>query len=903
MAPIARTHPSHSYGLAGVYTITLVVTDNATQTASTSQTIHIIDRPPLVSLTPSPTNSPTGTLISLELSASDPDGTVSTITVSWGDGTTHTLTGNATGDNHSYALAGTYTVTVNATDNAGLTSTASTAEMVTDRPPSINFNQSPTTVPTGTPVSLTISAADADGAVTGLEVNWGDGTTHSLPANVSSDSHAYALAGSYTITVTATDDAGFTNSSQAIEVVADRAPVVTFTASPTTGPTGSTVTLTISASDPDGTISQIQVAWGDGTVDYLLGNVGTDIHSYSLAGSYTVTVTVTDDAGLTGSSQATNTITDRPPSTVFTESATTAPSETPITLTISASDPDGIVTRMTVVWGDGRVDSLAGNATSDSHAYALAGPYTITVSATDDAGLTGSSQVTIAITDRPPTLSVTESLTTVPTGTPITLTISAADLDGTVSQIQVSWGDGTVDVLPGNATVDIHSYSIAGSYTVTVTATDDASLTCVSQDIATITDRPPTVVFTTSTNTVPTGAMITLVINAKDPDGTVSAIIVSWGDGTIDSMQGNATGDSHSYYTPGDYTVYVNATDDAGLTTQSSNLVLTVTDRLPVAVSNASTTVSQTLSNIGFNATGSFDPDGTIVGYAWNFGDGTSGSGFAITHSYSEEGNYTVVLAVTDNGGSVGWVSTLVSIQDRAPTASFTFTPTSPLAGQVLGFDGSSSYDSDGTVIGFVWSFGDGVTSNGVNASHAYATNGTYTISLTVMDDDGVVGTSGTSIIVGYDAAPTWGPGSSIRPVRIDAHDVALVWVGESDRVQVSSFTLFLNDTFLTNVPGSASGYTVAGLNPLTHYVFQVQAGNPSGNYSVDGPSTTVFTRLSGDVNLDCQVDIVDLATVGSTFGSSLGQPKYNPKADLNGDGTIDIVDLAIVGASFGRAC
>src|SRR5206468_13122777 len=132
---------SHSYSLAGDYTITLVVTDNATQTASTSQTIHITDRPPLVSLIPSTTNSPTGTLISLAISTSDPDGTVSTITVSWGDGTTHTLTGNATGDSHSYALAGTYTVAVNATDNAGLAATASTTETVTDRPPSVNFNQ------------------------------------------------------------------------------------------------------------------------------------------------------------------------------------------------------------------------------------------------------------------------------------------------------------------------------------------------------------------------------------------------------------------------------------------------------------------------------------------------------------------------------------------------------------------------------------------------------------------------------------------------------------------------------------------------------------------------------------------------------------------------------------------
>jgi len=986
-------NPSHSYGLAGDYTITLVVTDNATQTASTSETIHITDRPPLVSLTPSTTNSPTGTLISLAISTSDPDGTVSTITVSWGDGTTHALTGNATGDSHSYAFAGTYTVAVNATDNARLSATASTTEMVTDRPPSINFNQSPTTVPTGTIVSLTISAADPDGSLTGLEVNWGDGTNHSLPANASSDSHAYSLAGSYTITVTVTDDAGLTNSSQAIEVVADRAPVVTFTASPTTSPTGSTVRVTISAQDPDGNISRIRVAWGDGTVDSLpsdavsdshvyaaagtltvyvnatddagltttsssailtitdrlpvvnftesstrvptgteitmtinatdadgvvtgitvdwrdgtidalLGNATFDSHIYSLAGSYTVTVSATDDAGLTGSSQSINSISDRPPSVNITETAITAPTGTPITLTISASDPDGTISQIQVDWGDGTLDALPENGTSAIHSYALAGPYAITVTATDDAGFTSSSQATIAITDRSPPLSFTQSPTTAPTGTPITLTISASDPDGTVSQIQVSWGNGTIDVLPGNAIVDIHSYSIAGSYTVTVTATDDASMTSVSQDSVTITDRPPTVVFTTSANTVPTGAVITLAINAADPDGTVSAIIVSWGDGTIDNVQGNATGDSHSYSTPGDYTAYANATDDASLTTQSSDIVLTITDRLPFAVLKISTTASQTLSNIGFNATGSFDPDGTIVGYAWNFGDGTSGAAFAVIHSYTEDGNYTVVLAVTDNSGSVGMVSIIVRIQDRAPTASFTFTPTSPLAGQVLGFDGSSSYDSDGTVIGFVWNFGDGVTSNGINASHAYATNGTYTVSLTVMDDDGVAGSSDTSIIVGYDGAPTWGPGSSIRAVRVGAHDVLLVWNGASDQVQVSSFTLFLNGTFLTNVPGSASGYTVAGLNPLSHYVFQVQAGNPSGNYSVDGPATTVFTRLSGDVNLDCQVDIVDLAMVGSTFGSNLGQPKYNPKADLNGDGTIDIVDLATVGASFGRAC
>ena len=883
----------------GTYTVSVIGTWGLLS-HSVNVTVGVVDVGPTVAFSESSSTTFRDQTIVMTISASDIDGSITSIQVNWGDGTIHNLPCNAVTDSHAYVSSGTFTVSVTATDNAGLFSTASATNTITDAPPIVSFTPSPGTAPTGTVIRLDgSSSVDPDGSIVDYAWSFGDGAA----GTGVSPSHSYGLAGDYTITLVVTDNATRMASTSETIHITDRPPVVSFVPSGTNSPTVTLISLAISTSDPDGTVSTVTVSWGDGTTHTLTSNATGDNHSYALAGTYTVAVNVTDNAGLTSTASTTETVTDRPPSLNFNQSATTVPTGTTVSLTISAADPDGSVTGLEVNWGDGSIHSLQANASSDTHAYALAGSYTITVTATDDEGITGSSQASIAITDRSPTLSFTQSSTTVPTGTPITLTISTSDPDGTVSQIQVSWGDGTIDVLPGNATVDIHSFSIAGSYTVTVTATDDASLTYVSQDSVRITDRPPTVVFTTSANTVPTGAVLTLAINAADPDGTVSAIIVSWGDGTIDNVQGNAIGDSHSYSTPGDYAVYVNATDDAGLTTQSSNIVLTIMDRFPIAVLNTSTTASQTLSNIGFNATGSFDPDGTIVGYAWNFGDGTSGSAFEVTHSYSEDGNYTVVLAVTDNSGSVGMVSILVTIQDRAPTASFTFTPTSPLAGQVLGFDGSSSYDSDGTVIGFVWNFGDGATSNGTNASHAYATNGTYTVSLTVIDDDGVAGTSDTSIIVGYDAAPTWGPGSSIRAVRVDAHDVALVWNGASDQVQVSSFTLSLNGTFLTNVPGSASGYTVAGLNPLSHYVFQVQSGNPSGNYSVDGPSTIVLTRLSGDVNLDCHVDVLDLVKVGLTFGSNPGQTKYNPRADLNGDGTIDILDLVIVGINFGRTC
>ena len=72
-------------------------------------------------------------------------------------------------------------------------------------------------------------------------------------------------------------------------------------------------------------------------------------------------------------------------------------------------------------------------------------------------------------------------------------------------------------------------------------------------------------------------------------------------------------------------------------------------------------------------------------------------------------------------------------------------------------------------------------------------------------------------------------------------------------------------------------------------------------NNQVTGP--TFLEKLKGDVSGDCKVDIVDLATVGATFGKTTGATGFNPNADLNNDGTINIVDLVLVAGNFGQAC
>jgi PKD repeat protein len=102
--------------------------------------------------------------------------------------------------------------------------------------------------------------------------------------------------------------------------------------------------------------------------------------------------------------------------------------------------------------------------------------------------------------------------------------------------------------------------------------------------------------------------------------------------------------------------------------TGSSTRAITLQDNLPVASFTASPTTAQTAISIIFNGTGSYDPDGTIVSYSWNFGDGIIGSGATPSHSYNTAGTYTVTLTVTDNSGSTASSSSQFTI--TAPTSS-----------------------------------------------------------------------------------------------------------------------------------------------------------------------------------------------------------------------------------------
>ncbi|WP_395245668.1 PKD domain-containing protein [Agromyces sp. MMS24-K17] len=165
-----------------------------------------------------------------------------------------------------------------------------------------------------------------------------------------------------------------------------------------------------------------------------------------------------------------------------------------------------------------------------------------------------------------------------------------------------------------------------------------------------------------------------------------------------------------------------------------------VPNALPTAAFTA-TTVDRTTT---FDASGSADSDGTIASYAWDFGDGQTGTGANPVHEYATAGSFTATLTVTDDEGGTGTIShSIVTVNPNVPpTAAFTAT----VSFQSVQFDASGSADPDGAITDYAWNFGDGKTGTGATVSHLYGAAGTYDVTLTVTDNRGGVTTKTTQV-------------------------------------------------------------------------------------------------------------------------------------------------------------
>jgi serine protease len=143
------------------------------------------------------------------------------------------------------------------------------------------------------------------------------------------------------------------------------------------------------------------------------------------------------------------------------------------------------------------------------------------------------------------------------------------------------------------------------------------------------------------------------------------------------------------------------------------------------------------LETLTLDGSGSFDPDGTIVSYEWKEGGVVLGDSASLTQEFGV-GEHGVTLTVTDDEGAVGADTVTVTVLANQAPAADAGPDQSATIGQNVILNGSGSSDPDGTIVSYEWNFGDGNTADGVAASHSYAAEGSYVVTLTITDNGGL---------------------------------------------------------------------------------------------------------------------------------------------------------------------
>lgn len=258
---------------------------------------------------------------------------------------------------------------------------------------------------------------------------------------------------------------------------ADQPPVASLSVTPNSGAAPLSVTASGSASgDPDGSITSSKIDFGDGTVASGL----TATHTYQNPGKYTVTLTVTDNAGLFASTQSRITV-NAGPGVVITSPQPGASLSSPVHVVASASMANP-VSYMEVLIDGNVVFSIAGSSI-ETYIKVGSGAHALRVAAHDTTGavLTSDVSINVGMNDAPPAA----ILTVTPLGPPFAVmacTSTSTDSDGWITGAKVDFGDGAI----GWGVTAYHTYGSPGTYTVTASVTDNAGLSSSTSHSVTV---------------------------------------------------------------------------------------------------------------------------------------------------------------------------------------------------------------------------------------------------------------------------------------------------------------------------------------------------------------------------------------------------------------------------------
>jgi PKD repeat protein len=404
-----------------------------------------------------------------------------------------------------------------------------------------------------------------------------------------------------------------------------------------------------------------------------------------------------------------------------------------------------------------------------------------------------------------------------------------------VSQFQWSFGDGGV----GFGQNTTHAYSAPGTYFVSVTVIDPSGQTATDSTTANVFGgQPVPPISPISVNpggpyTGSPGTLITFSGSVSGASFTPFQYTYTWNFG--DGFSGSGQTAAHAYSSAGSYTVsltVVSATGQSGF--GSTNAVI----RQSLSVSAGTSTFGTAGRPVNFGATVTGGTNPTVT---WNFGDGTSGTGQFVSHTYGSAGTYNVNVRAVDATGAQASDSITATIgQSLVVDANG---PYSGIAGKPVAVN---STISGATTPQYRWDFGDGTGATGPNPTHVYANAGNYTLTLYVTDSPTGQSASDTAVA-------TIEPGGPVVSYRAGWNIVAGPAGTIFSQSASSLFTFQANDTTYqvitptTPVQGGfgywayftqQSTVTLSGVSADTRTISAppgqyIMIGNPSANSAV----------------------------------------------------------------------
>ncbi|ACL15493.1 PKD domain-containing protein [Methanosphaerula palustris] len=689
--------------------------------------------------------------------------------------------------------------------------------------------------------------------------DFGDGAT----STIQNPTHTYTLPGTYKVMLTA----GNANQSGTVVkkdyITVGPALAANFTANPTTGIAPLAVGFT-DTSTGNG-ISNWSWTFGDGATS----TIQNPTHTYTLPGTYNVTLTVTNPYA---SASTTKTITVHSLNPNFTANRTIGNAPLPVLFTDTTTS-DLAVNAWT--WNFG--DNSTATTQSPTHSYTTPGIYTVTLTVSNTSlGFTNTTTKSAYITVLQPLVPNFTANRTAGNGqVPVQFT------DTTTGTSITTWtwnlGDGNTSTLQ-NPT---HTYTTPGTYTVTLTAGNAYGNGTVTRT-GYITVYPPLVA---AFGGAPLLGNAPLNVSFVDQSTgfTISGWNWTFGDGTTSTSQSP----QHTYTAGGNYTVTLTITNAYGTASISKPAFVTV---LPQLVANF--TANRTAGNAQFPVQFTDTSTGSgINGWSWNFGDNTTTSAQNPTHTYTTAGNYTVSLTAFNPYGNTTTIRTNYITVLNPPVAAFTGTPTVGNGQANVTFTDQSTGDG---IITWAWTFGDGNTATTRSPQHLYTNQGTipktFNVTLTVTNAYGSGTTTKTGYITVYPplvANFTTTATTGYAPLQVDFTDtstgyniIAWTWnFGDGSQTGISQ-----NVSHSYNTPGTYTA-TLVVTNPFG------QSTQATRTITVNAPATTptpagglINGTIYNDQNGDGVANTADPKLAGWTINLFLnGNVIATTTSDANG--------------------